>query len=114
MYLTSHLQCSPRHGYKAWVIYLEGRLQKPPEGPFASFHLRYDHSFWLLFQIFPDNDLEKPVAACYLNHGSAQPILALDYVAEPLRDDIVVAYFIQRRKFAMGDLALDVMVGGPW
>jgi len=63
-------------------------------------------------QIFPDNDLENPVAACYLSYNNAQPILALEYVAEPLRDDIVVAYFIQKRKFTMGDLALDVMVGG--
>lgn len=61
-----------------------------------------------------DNDLETPVAACYLNHSHAQPILAIEYVAEPLRDDIVIAYLIQRRRLVMEELAFDVIVGRPW
>ncbi|KAL4075277.1 hypothetical protein V8B97DRAFT_2022274 [Scleroderma yunnanense] len=63
-------------------------------------------------RIFSGHDLENPVAACYLNHSCGKPILALEYVAEPLRDDIVVAYLIHRRKMVMEDLALDVIVGG--
>ncbi|KAF8437654.1 hypothetical protein L210DRAFT_3546632 [Boletus edulis BED1] len=64
-------------------------------------------------KVFADYDLEKPVASCYLHlsHPPIKPAFILQSVGEPLRDDIVVAYIIQRHRVIMENKALDLFVG---
>lgn len=67
------------------------------------------------YQVFADYDLENPVASCYLHHPLPpnKPAFILQSAGEPLRDDIVVAYLIQRHRVTVENKALDLFVGPP-
>ncbi|KAI9570694.1 hypothetical protein HD554DRAFT_307397 [Boletus coccyginus] len=64
-------------------------------------------------KVFADYDLENPVASCNLYHSLPlnQPAFILQSSGEPLRDDIVVAYLVQRHRVTMESLALDLFMG---
>ncbi|KAG8219156.1 hypothetical protein J3R82DRAFT_4924 [Butyriboletus roseoflavus] len=68
---------------------------------------RYRH------KVFADYDLENPVASCHLHQTlpRGRPAFILESEGEPLRDDIVVAYIVQRHRLQMETKALDLFVG---
>ncbi|KAH7890183.1 hypothetical protein F5I97DRAFT_647257 [Phlebopus sp. FC_14] len=63
-------------------------------------------------KVYADYDRDKPIASCYLHQNLAPgtPAFILESEAEPLRDDIVVGYLIQRNRVMMVDRALDIFV----
>ena len=65
------------------------------------------------YQVFAEYDLENPVASCYLHHSLSpnKPVIILQSAGEPLRDDIVVAYLVQRHRVEMENRALNLFVG---
>ncbi|KAF8552985.1 hypothetical protein OG21DRAFT_1485762 [Imleria badia] len=67
----------------------------------------------VLRQVFAQYDLENPIASCYLHPSLApsKPALILQSSGEPLRDDIIVAYLVQRHRVTMENKALDLFVG---
>ncbi|KIJ63422.1 hypothetical protein HYDPIDRAFT_29666 [Hydnomerulius pinastri MD-312] len=66
-------------------------------------------------KVYADYDQDRSIASCYLHerlsHG--KPAFVLDSQMEPLRDDFVVAYLIQRHRVMMEDKALNLFVGLP-
>ncbi|KAI6009608.1 hypothetical protein F5J12DRAFT_824527 [Pisolithus orientalis] len=64
-------------------------------------------------KIYQYGDLETEVACCRWQHAHGKPALVLEYGAEPLRDVIIIGYFVQRHKITMEERAIDVFVG-PW
>ncbi|KIK97050.1 hypothetical protein PAXRUDRAFT_137143 [Paxillus rubicundulus Ve08.2h10] len=66
-------------------------------------------------KVYANHDPNTPIASFYLHqtlsHGT--PAFFLDSGAEPLRDDLVVAYLIQRHRIMMEDKALKLFAGLP-
>ncbi|KAF9228891.1 hypothetical protein BS17DRAFT_214362 [Gyrodon lividus] len=64
-------------------------------------------------KVYADYDPENSLACFYLHetlsHG--MPAFILESGAEPLRDDLVVAYLIQRHRVMMEDKALNLFLG---
>lgn len=63
--------------------------------------------------MFADYDLDNPVASCHLHQSlpTGTPAFILESAGEPLRDEIVVAYIVQRHRLQMENNALDLFVG---
>ncbi|KAH7890158.1 hypothetical protein F5I97DRAFT_1850553 [Phlebopus sp. FC_14] len=61
-------------------------------------------------KVFADYDTEKPLASCCLHQNLPQgkPAFILENIAEPLRDEIVVGYLVQRHRVMMEDVAIDL------
>ncbi|KIJ05313.1 hypothetical protein PAXINDRAFT_122318 [Paxillus involutus ATCC 200175] len=66
-------------------------------------------------KVYANHDPNTHIASFYLHqtlsHGT--PAFVLESGAEPLRDDLVVAYLIQRHRIMMEDRALNLFAGLP-
>ncbi|KAH7919500.1 hypothetical protein BV22DRAFT_1022894 [Leucogyrophana mollusca] len=65
------------------------------------------------YKLFTDSDADRVLAT--VSHkpkpSSNYRALILESIAEPVRDDIVVAYLIQRQRLILEDKAMDLCVG---
>ncbi|KAH7911528.1 hypothetical protein BJ138DRAFT_1150411 [Hygrophoropsis aurantiaca] len=65
------------------------------------------------YKLFTDSDADRVLAT--VSHkpkeSSNYRALVLESIAEPVRDDIVVAYLIQRQRLLLEDKALNLSVG---
>jgi len=66
-------------------------------------------------QVYAQYDLTRAVASCSLHPtlSDGRPAFLLEYDAEPLRDDVVVAYLLQRQRVMSEDRAIELFVGTP-
>jgi hypothetical protein len=66
-------------------------------------------------QVYAQYDLDRPIASCsfHTTPSSGKPAFLLEYDAEPLREDILVAYLLQRQRVMSEDRLIDVFVGSP-
>ncbi|KAF9233800.1 hypothetical protein BU15DRAFT_79780 [Melanogaster broomeanus] len=97
------------------------RRTKLPDGSSAYvMETSYGRYIWKVVsghhhEIFPDYDPDGVIASVHLHQtlSPAQPALVLHSRAEPLRDDLVVAYLIQMNKVMTEDRALNLFAGFP-
>ncbi|KAG9317966.1 hypothetical protein JVU11DRAFT_21 [Chiua virens] len=95
------------------------KRSKMPDGtPTYALHTDFGKYVWKVVsryrqQVFADYDLQTPVASCHLRQSLPpdKPAFVVAFAGEPLRDDIVVAYFVQRYRAAMENKALELFVG---
>ncbi|KAG0701078.1 hypothetical protein DFH29DRAFT_928974 [Suillus ampliporus] len=66
-------------------------------------------------KVYAQCDLDRPIASCSLQAtlSNGKPAFLLEYDAEPLREDILVAYLLQRQRVMSEDRLIDVFVGSP-
>ncbi|KAG2114458.1 hypothetical protein BD769DRAFT_1489216 [Suillus cothurnatus] len=66
-------------------------------------------------KVYAQCDLDRPIASCsfHTTLSNGKPAFFLEYDAEPLREDIVVAYVLQRQRVMSEDRLIDVFVGSP-
>ncbi|OAX39453.1 hypothetical protein K503DRAFT_799641 [Rhizopogon vinicolor AM-OR11-026] len=66
-------------------------------------------------KVYAQCDLTRPIASCSLHPtlSNGRPAFSLEYDAEPLREDIVVAYLLQRQRVMSEDKAIELFVGSP-
>lgn len=66
-------------------------------------------------KVYAQYDLDRPIASCsfHTTPSNGKPAFLLEYDAEPLREDIMVAYLLQRQRVMSEDRLIDVFVGSP-
>lgn len=66
-------------------------------------------------KVYAQCDLDRPIASCsfHTTVSNGKPAFLLEYDAEPLREDILVAYLLQRQRVMSEDRLIDVFVGSP-
>ncbi|KAH0830103.1 hypothetical protein J3R83DRAFT_1440 [Lanmaoa asiatica] len=95
------------------------KRSKTPDGtPTFTVETGYGPYVWRIasryrHKVFAEYDLDNPVASCSLHESLPlnKPAIILQSIGEPLRDDIVVAYLVQRHRLRMEKHALDLFVG---
>ncbi|KAG1897325.1 uncharacterized protein F5891DRAFT_1049015 [Suillus fuscotomentosus] len=64
-------------------------------------------------KVYAQYDLDRPIASCsfHATVSNGKPAFLLEYDAEPLREDILLAYLLQRQRVISEDRLIDVFVG---